>query len=282
MPKKAGWIPSGDEVTLYVDLSPVIQFLAAGDAMTRALENPRYADGLFESAFAEADEVFNTQAAAYAAATGNISHMYEWGTTGINRGRSNMRPNPMSPTARLWKTVAVGKGFDKTITYNFLPSKAIVPKPTGFPNIDFRDHVFVWKAEVMEWGRQVTIYPKEAKFLFIPVTPENEQFVRPHDRKRGYTLSKGPISFNAGGRRYANNFTNFFTNYWYDQGDGIIQASIQRQALADFEPELRKTVSKTPTKPKPNVTGKVRTESKKIEGKAVRKANTRAANKKTL
>lgn len=241
MPKK---IASGDNVKIFVDLSEILSFVAAGTAIPRALRTKKYADSLFDVAFAEADEEFNIRAAAYAQTTGNIAHMYEWGTLGINKGQTNMRPNPMSPVARLWETKAVGRGFDQTVTYSFKPSHAYVPKPTGLPptiKSMLRQHKFIWKSEVMEWGRLVEVRPTNGRLLLIPINKENKQYARKTDIRRGYMMTPGPEIFYAGGERYANKFTEFFMGYWSTAGSEIINKSIERQFMVDYEPKLRYT-----------------------------------------
>ena len=282
-------VGSGDEVKLMVDLGPVIEFLAAGNAMALSLnQTKKYTDSIFDNAFGEADEEFNIRAAGYAAVTGNISHMYEWGTIGINRGRTNMRPDPMSRAARLWDNVAPGRGFNRVITYYFKPSFANVPKPTvrdtGMdPEIigKMRDHIFRWKAEMMEWGREVTIVPDKAKFLLIPVTEANRAYVRSNDAKRGYTLSKGPITFQAGGNRYANNFTTFWMQYWEGDGEFIVNRAVNRQIIMDFQPEMTKkqlrAMKMLPAGPAQNIESRIAAYTKKVERKVEALAKARSA-----
>lgn len=277
-------IASGDKVELFIDLSDVEEFLAAGDAIVKSLKTKRYQNALWDAALAEADTEFNIEAAAYAMATGNIAHMYEWGTAGINKGRSNVRPNPMSKGARLWQTASPGTGFTRTITYYFLPSFANVPKPTTTDSgmsqeviSKMRDHVFRWKAEYMEWGREVIITPDKAKFLLIPISDENRQHARPYEIKRGYFLSKGPITFNAGGNRYANHFTQFFVNYWLGKGDQVLNDSVKRQVLLDYNPKFRTNKMFKSLKPAGgSVQARVAAASKRIQAEVEQEAVARA------
>ncbi len=231
----------------YADFKPIEEALGAAQAMYDAASEDDYLDDLVKVAWNIANEDFNQQAAAYAVAGGNIRHMFEWGTLGINRHRTNMRPNPMSENARLWKPLMVGKGLNQQLDYVFKPSVAFVPKPTkGETGMDLdtiamlRDHVFYNKAMVMESGMTVTIRPVEAEFLLLPmykgVIPPN---ARPHDIKRGYTLSKGPLTLRPGARSVGQ-FNAFWGAYWQGEGNEILNRSVGEQIEADFKKQIER------------------------------------------
>lgn len=80
-------------------------------------------------------------------------HMYEW--------RSNGDPNK-----RLWKHVLRGAGANRQMTFDFVASKTSVPVAPNLAAVGVKqNHIFVWKAPVMELGLPVRISPKLAKML---------------------------------------------------------------------------------------------------------------------
>jgi hypothetical protein len=236
---------SGMSVEFLVDTEALEKFIGAGTALSLSPSDKRYMNSVIASAFNETEIEFNADAAAAAAAGAGIKHMFEWGTLGINTRRTNMRPNPLSERARLWSTHLVGEGLSHTYSYSFKPSIAIVPKPTTTETgmsqeviTKMRDHVFWNKAAVMELGLYVVIYPKDAKFLLIPNYKNNPvPFARPHDVKRGYRLSPGPVMGQPGAKT-AGNFTTFWKSWWDGQGQMTVDRKMLEIIESHFMPEL--------------------------------------------
>lgn len=82
-----------------------------------------------------------------------FAHMYEWDHVG-------------DPNFRLWKHVLRGRGGVRQLTYDFVASKKTVPVKPELKEIGVKqNHIFVWKAPVLELGMPVTIAPKLAKAL---------------------------------------------------------------------------------------------------------------------
>lgn len=207
-------------VQLMADLTSVAEFIGAGEAMAETVNNQEYMDEIIKAAHGLVEDEFNVEVAAAAAAGDQLRHMFEWGTQGINRGKSDMRPNPLSDTARLWVTTLSGHGSNQTLTYAFRPSFAMVPKPTtaetGMDQEDIRmleDHVFTSKAMVFETGSPVTIRPQNANFLIIPYyeSQRGSTMFSDADKERGFTLSKGPHTFSPG---EAAGSVGRFTAFW--------------------------------------------------------------------
>jgi hypothetical protein len=242
-----------------VDFTSVIDSLGAGLAIGEISKDQSYLDAIVDAAWGEAEHQFNIEAASYAA-TGHIKHMYEWGTAGINRGRSNMRPNPLSERARLWQTTNNGHGLNRVLAYHFKPSLAYVPKPTkrdtGMdPAIieQLQWHVFTWKASVLETGAEVTIMPKGENNLLIPYYPEADPgLFSPYDRRRGYTISKGPHTHSPGETGgTVGTFQTYWTAFWEGRGNKMMDESLEKQIEMDFYPQLnsRRNGGITPVKP---------------------------------
>lgn len=275
-----------NRVEFQADFSPLIDSMGYFDAMAESVKNPGYTHELMHVAHGVAQKEFNVMAAA-AGATGSIAHMYEWGTQGINKGRSNMRPNPMDPRARLWTEVFNPSGLGGTLTYTFRQSLAIVPKPTvaqtgmtPFVISQMSDHVFKWKALVMEMGETVHIVPKEAANLMVPQyknksdAPEDLTGHYDEKVKRGYIMTKGPITATPG-RRVAGNFTSFWTNFWESRGQQMMEESLESQILEDFEAGIEAQGRGQLRPPVLSVKAAVKAKSKKVQTEAKAKAKAR-------
>ena len=269
---------------LLIDTTGLSEALGGIEAMAEATKDKQYLDALVQAAFNTANEQFNAEAAAAASAGLDIKHMFEWGTLGVNRGRTNMRAQPNSERARLWKTAIVGTGLNQTIAYTFKPSIAFVPKPTreqtGMNSQDIGmlrdDHIFHWKARVMESGEMVNIVRKEAKFLIVPLRKGMQMSARPSDVRRGYAVTKGPIRTQPGAA-VQGNFTTFWTGYWAGRGATAMNKAVEKQFETDFFPSIISAKSTgVPKMPSPGTfKAKVTSKSKQVKSKATTKARTR-------
>lgn len=265
-----------------IDLRSLSKTIGSGLGVTQAVDDNAYMDAVIKNAYDVAKEAFHTEAAAAAASGTNIKHMFEQGTLGINRRKSNMRPNPNSERARLWEDVIVGEGKKHTLTYVFKPSLGFVPKPRrSDTNMDqevidqMSDHVFTWKARIMETGEMVNIAPKEAKFLLIPIM-KNDMEARPTDRRRGYTISTGVTA--QPGRGTQGNFTAYWTQFWEGRGGDIMNASVGTQIETDFIPVVPGGASGLQRPHRGTFEAAVAKESKIAKREAVIKAKKRRAN----
>jgi hypothetical protein len=282
----------GEVMELSIDLEPMLYVLGAGQAFARSMKDKTYVDALMDEAFEHADRAFDEQADAVAM-TGAISHMYEWGTAGVNKGRSNVRMKPQNPNAKLWTNYSVGTGLDRTIAFVYRPSLATVPKPlaseTGMdPEViaSLRPQYFTWKAEVMEENRTVTIAPKEAQWLLLPATKENlERFEwRTNDINRGYILRRGPFEAQPGKERYYGSFTALWDNFWLNTANEIFETDVSRMIEEDYFPEISRP--RAPGKMIPakawNVRGRIKENESTAKRRATakRKMKARAAKKK--
>lgn len=82
-----------------------------------------------------------------------FAHMYEWN----HIGDSNFR---------LWKHILRGRGGTRQLTYDFVASRQTVPVKPELKELGVKqNHIFTWKAPVLELGMPVTISPKLAKVL---------------------------------------------------------------------------------------------------------------------
>jgi hypothetical protein len=268
-----------NQVKFTADFSPLIDSMGTFDGMAESIKDPEYTSDLMAVAHGLAENEFNVMAAAQAA-TGSIAHMYEWGTQGINKGRSNMRPNPMDPRARLWVDTFIPAGLGGTIGFTFRQSLGVVPKPTvGATGISrdviskMSDHVFHWKARVMEMGETVHIVPKQAKMLMIPMrngqTPQGASNI-----SRGYAMSKGPITA-IPGQNVAGNFSQFWLAFWESRGQEIMDKSIEQQIMSDFQAGIVAQGRGALKPPVLSVKAAVKSKSRKVQTEAKAKSRTR-------
>jgi hypothetical protein len=273
-------------VKIDMQLDDVITAIAGFDVMEKAVDNDsQYMYYVMYTAHEESLETFHEVAAATATTVG-IEHMYEWGTVGINTGRSSMRPSPLEPRARLWEDTIDGQGMNFVLGYDFKPSTATVPKlTTRDSGIDqevikrMKTHIFWNKAMVMETGASVRITRKDAEFLLIPTSTMEEQNVnltpKTYDRKRGYMLRK--VGYNAQpGHKSMGKFNSMWVAYWAGQGIEQVKESIQKQIVGDFLDYIEAD-TKTPRKSKKpvNIEAQKKREAKKIEKAVTAKAKER-------
>lgn len=231
------------KVTFGVYIEELVDFIAGANAISNLSKNSVYLDRIMEPAIREAEEDLNLRAAAKAP---SISHMFEWGTTGVN-GRSNTRQNPNSEKARLWKTVSTGRGLNRTIRFEYKKSKSFVPLPTTRKTRMPSDkiamlngtHIFYDKAKVMETGKTVTIKPKNSKVLVIPIR-RGETVSDPAAMKRGYIVTKKSVT-NIPGKRLKGNFTKFWDEFWNKNGHMIIENHVFDAIENDVKFGLRAT-----------------------------------------
>lgn len=263
-------------IDLVANFGGVIEGLAAADAYMSLDTNIAYYNAVIEYAFEKTDTVFNNHAAAYAEAGGGIGHMFEYGTLGVNRQQSNMRPQPTEERARLWKTVMINKGpkSGATVTYEFKPSVSDVPISTLISpdaRAKMRRHQFTWKARILEENEPVTIRLKDAQFLLIPVRPGAQGF-RPNDVKRGYTLTKRSFTMYPGDRT-AGRFSAFWAKFWEDPAGEFMSESVSSQLQEDFLPFF-KAQGKDAVMP-PSITAAVKARSAAMQKEVAAKAKAR-------
>lgn len=187
---------------------------------SRVVDDDKYMDMVLTEAHKRAADQFDRDAVAYAESTGQIRHMFEWGTPGINEGSSNMHFSPNSPQAKLWTHRLTGGGKEKSASFVFRPSIANVPPPTpektGVTQTELNKltggpYVFRMKAAVFESGRAVVIRPRNVSKLFVA----------PANGRHGFVFTKGPVRA-IPGASLAGNFSTFWMGWWSSQGDQIV------------------------------------------------------------
>ena len=232
-----GWAPRGQGMHWDVNLSQISALIGTIYGMDNTVRTPVYIDALMRYAHSEAAEQFNMDAAAKATADQTLNHMYEWGTVGINKGKTTRQLSPMDPEARLWRHRIVGRGSTKQIDFTYRTSKVPVPQPTPdktkvsqeyLDKLSGRKYIFHWKAPIIEQGVKVMLRPKYAKAIFVPFygQPRSPRLTD-RERERGFLYHKGPLMNVPGhgtiqGRDLEGNFTSFWETWWNAAGEDII------------------------------------------------------------
>jgi len=220
-----------------VNMNELAGVIGTIQGAAKVLEDRDYIDAVLRHAHGRAADRFDQDASAYALATGTINHMFEWGTAGINRGRTTRRMNPDSQEAKLWRHHLTGMNGDLQASFNFQPSVVPIPKPTvvrtGVPRTVLNrltggPYVFTGKAAIMEAGLTVTIRPRGDNMLFVPFGNESAKDPSARAHGRNYIFTKGPIN-TVPGKTVAGNFSKFWIAWWSTEGDHIVGDYTQRK-----------------------------------------------------
>lgn len=230
MPRK----PSGgsNQVRFYVDMESINDLIGTIFATEKMGTGSRYLQRNIKASFNHADNEFKREITTTALASGQFSHMFEWGTKGINDAPTDMSQAPNEETARLWRTFMTQTQRSSTIDFTYKPSVAIVPKPTeektGIPEditSKLSDHVFWNKAKVMETGQTVTVKRINAKKLFIPLAYKG--ITGP----KAFVMVNGPTNPTPGRsefyRSHAGTFTSAFKTFWEGRGSVLMQEQVE-------------------------------------------------------
>jgi hypothetical protein len=229
-------------IQLFVDFEQVATTIGAIEEAATVADSDRYIGKLINAAFAHTAEEFDGEVVAAAMASDKLHHMFEWGTQGINRGRTTVRLSPNSDAAKLWENVLTGSGKNKGVAFRFKPSKVPVPLPTTTQTgISQRylsklngKHIFWNKAAVMEAGTPVHIAPKNGGKLFIPLKGMNGVNIRPQDKARGFIMTSKPVTA-VPGAQSAGTFTSFWEAFWQGRGSETMAAHMEKRLQAHLE-----------------------------------------------
>jgi hypothetical protein len=148
-----------------------------------------------------------------------FKHMYEWGRVG-------------DPNARLWKHILRGAGAARVATFDFKASKKTVPLTPEKQAVGVRNnHIFVWKAPILELGLPVRISPKIANTLVMDYPKRTGQLV--YTKRTIYIPRQGAEQ--AWGA-----FTNEFMR-WFASGTPtqIVKTEIEPRVQAGVKEAMR-------------------------------------------
>lgn len=265
------------QIDLQADWGALAEVIGTVKGAAKVLDDNKFMDLLITRAHAKAAIQFDGDAAAYATATGTLGHMYEWGTAGINTGRTTRRMDPLSSGAKLWRHQLTGFGSTKEASFNFQPSVVPIPTPTvkatGVPRATLQllkggPYIFAAKASIMESGTTVTIRPRGNNMLFLPFGPDGPR--NPKYAGKTYIWVKGPI-YSQPGKTYAGNFSKFWLTWWNMEGDRIMSESVEESVDVKMRTLVDAAGRKMGTRPTKMSTAKFKLDLAKAQANAERK-----------
>lgn len=227
---------------LHTNMEGIAEIIGAVEGMADRMDED-YLSGLILEAHRLASDEFDMVATATAAASGRLSHVFEYGVPGITRGPTR-HSDPTSPEARLWMHSIIGGQGVFDINYIFRPAKTPNPQPTTastgveskyLRKLSRRKYIFFQRALVMETGQEVTIKSKSGRRLFVPFYGRESD--NPNNT-RGYAMVPGPIRVQPG-RESIGNFTSFWNAWWQSEGEEIVRLSIEGNVRRDAEEIIR-------------------------------------------
>lgn len=161
-----------------------------------------------------------------------FKHMYEWGRVG-------------DPNARLWNHLLRGAGAARIATFDFKASKKTVPLTPEKQAVGVKNnHIFVWKAPILELGLPVRISPKIATTLVMDYPKRTGQLVY---TKRTIYIPR------QGAEQVWGSFTNEFMR-WFAGGTpqqiikSVIEPKVQSSVKRATELGIRRIQGKTKEK----------------------------------
>jgi len=166
-------------------------------------------------------------------------HVYEWGQVG-------------DPTARLWTDKLVGGGNNRIASFQWKASKQVVPVRDDFKELGVKQiHVFVWKAPVMEYGKNIKIEPKRSKLLVFFTGPTN-----PEGKYKIMTSTNSIRVTDPGGPLTKGSFTKAYIAWWGGEGASttfdtkirrVLEEDLGRMPIEEVTGRFRRARKKTIT-----------------------------------
>lgn len=217
-------------LSIGVDLDGVESALGFVTGMTQEMNTSRFLGSVIEFAHSDLSQEFDTTMDAMAVANhAAFHHVYEWRQLG-------------SPSGRLWTHRISGRGKKAVATWQWRASREPILTPeerasdpynTGDPmagvdaedieQLSGRTYYFYWKAPMMEYDMTVTILPKFAKALFIPMW----------EAENGFIFSKSAIG-GAGGEATTGAFTAQWVAWWEAVAPAVFERGVKRSIENDL------------------------------------------------
>lgn len=243
-------------VNLVMDSGGPYAFFGYVAGFAQEVNTAQHMDAVIQFTHATLAQAFNKWMDTVAKANpSSFMHVYEWPSSWGSGDTPDYRQTVGQPGSRLWKNTLSGRGANRTASFQFLASKKPSPvnpiltspgKSGGFVKEGI--HIFTWKAPAMEYGMDITVTPKLAKYLAYV---HRESAGAGHDsgvqhiddqgqNPSGVTFSHGPVHFTAGGSITHGQFTQAFLLWWSSMAQGefddrvrpvIEQNLIDEQAL---------------------------------------------------
>lgn len=152
-----------------------------------------------------------------------FSHMYDWGQLG-------------DPNGKLWKTKLKGRGAKRMSVFEFKASKKTVPVSQTLRNLGVKqNHVFYWKAPVLEYGLPVRIYPKLAQILVF-------------EYRGKVVFRRGMVSIGRQGNTLSwNAFTNEYNDWFSNRSHEVLENQLLKKSASTIKNSLYQKIKKIAT-----------------------------------
>lgn len=228
--------------TLVTNLDALGKVVGAAQAMDEGF-NQQYINSVIQAAHSDVKNAFDIAAAATAQASGNMSHMYEYGVPGITRGKPAFASGA-EDAAHLYVHTLDTRHDGATVNYVFRPALIRNPQPTvestGVPSrflkrLSRRKYVFKNRAFITETGQSVSISGNP--WLFVPFGKEGPRNYNNPNAKYNFmfynTDRLGPIKSRPG-RKNRGAFSAFWAAWWASEGSRKLSEHMEENIQEDF------------------------------------------------
>lgn len=189
-----------------IDMSPITSYTEFAEVFSQALTSNESRANMTKAIGIGTAAQFNIFADDQAMMRPrNLWHVYEMQMLG-------------DPDGRLWRTILTGAQSDKTLSFSWKAARKVNPVGERSPNPvsgetpDTRRsvHVFVWRAPILEEGREITVNPSEDKqILAFPAGGEMR-------------FSRLPITFETT-RDTQGQFESIWDTFWTQMVDRVVE-----------------------------------------------------------
>lgn len=216
-------------INIDADFGPMTEALDITEAIARVTASNRVMSKMAIAAAISTGSGFNMWADQEAREyPRGLHHVYEWGQTG-------------QPSGRLWNLIMAGRGNSRILNYIFIPSRTFVPAGEKYTGIKGdtrkRQHIFRWKAAVMESGGTVTVNRRGAKFLAFP-------------SGSGMMFRTGPWEVDPG-EHTRGNFTDLWLTYFAMPAQVVLNEDVVKPAERWFRDDAQRRLYSKVSKSKP-------------------------------
>lgn len=231
-------------IRMGVDDSGVQKFIGAIDGMAATVKTTQFTGPLLKHIHNVMADHFDEAADVIAATSkSNFHHVYEWGMTGIGRGR-------------LWKHTLSGSGNNRMAGFQWKASKVPIPSPKersqnandpisrlsdeDLAKLSSRRYFFYWKAPVMEYNQTVHIVGRNSpkKMLMIPTW--TDQKVGKEDKP--FVFARSATMPVPGGEATTGRFSGLWMTWWASEANSVFDREIRTALEKDLAESVTSTI----------------------------------------
>lgn len=240
-------------VSYGMNTSGAYSVMGAIDGFAAEIRTDAFVSSVLKYSWDKLSQYFDLWMDAWAAAQpDSFMHVYKWPTSWSTGAKSPNYKQVMNgdPENRLWEHVYAGPAKDAVASFTFKEDDSYSPVNPILVEHDVKTgiHIFVHKAQVMEYGLPLSIDPKLARYLAFVHDPS-----KPKNEGKGFKSADGEVMFHpgtikvreAGGGKTKGKFTTAF-KYWYATyaPDHMAKDILPRVEL-DLYREMNKTGAST-------------------------------------